>query len=139
MTWEPRPTPVVTGDTERYWEAAADGELLVNECPDCGHVYHYPRPVCPECFGDDVEWVEADGTGEVYTYAVVTNPDIIPDFPEEAFPHILAFVELDEGPRVLTNLVDTDPADVEIGSRVEARFEDTDDEDVGIPVFVLDE
>lgn len=137
MTWEPRPTPVVTGDTAKYWAAAADGKLLVNECGDCGLVYHYPRPLCPDCFSDDVEWVETAGTGEIYTYSVVTNPDIIPDFPEDSFPHILAFVELDEGPRVLTNIVNTPPDAVEIGGRVEVQFEDTEGDDVGIPVFEL--
>lgn len=139
MTWEPRPTPVVTGDTAPYWEGAADGNLLLNECTDCGLVYHYPRALCPDCFSDDIEWIEAKGTGEVYTYSVVDNEHIIPDFPEEAFPHVLAFVELDEGPRVLTNLVDVDPGDVEIGSRVEVRFEETEDDDVAVPVFTLAE
>jgi uncharacterized OB-fold protein len=132
MTWEPRPTPNVNPETEPYWEAAADERLLVQECQDCGLVYAYPRALCPDCFSNDVEWVEAEGTGEVYTYTVSRQ---MSGWPEEDLPLILAYVELDEGPRITTNIVDCDPEEVEVGTPVEVQFVDTEDDSVGIPVF----
>ena len=131
MTWEPRPVPEVTPETEPYWSAAAEGRLLLNECGDCGLVYHYPRAHCPDCFGDDVEWTEAAGAGEVYSYSVART---MSGWPEEDLPPVVAYVELDEGPRVMTN-VDAAPEAVEVGTRVEVAFVETDDEDVAIPLF----
>jgi hypothetical protein len=131
MTWEPRPVPEVTPETEPYWSGAAAGRLLLNECGDCGLVYHYPRAHCPDCFGDDVEWTEAAGAGEVYSYSVART---MSGWPEEDLPLVVAYVELDEGPRVMTN-VDADPETVEVGTRVEVVFVETDDEDVAVPVF----
>ena len=132
MTWEPRPVPEVDPETEPYWAAAANGELLVRECSDCGLVYHYPRALCPDCFSEDVEWREASGYGDVYSYSAART---MSGWPEEDLPLVLAYVQLDEGPRLMTN-IDADPEDVEIGTRVEVRFVDTEDEDVSIPVFV---
>ncbi|MDS0474412.1 Zn-ribbon domain-containing OB-fold protein [Natrinema sp. 1APR25-10V2] len=130
-----RPVPDVTPETERYWEAAAEGRLLVRECQDCGLTYHYPRALCPDCFSDDVDWVEAAGTGEVYSYSVARS---MSGWPDDDLPLVVAYVELDEGPRMVTN-VDCDPDEVTVGSRVEVRFADVDAEDVAIPVFVLTE
>lgn len=132
MTWEPRPTPNVNPETEEYWSAAADERLLVQECQDCGLVYAYPRTYCPDCFSGDVEWVESKGAGEVYTYTTMQQ---MSGWPEEDLPLIVAYVELDEGPRITTNIVDCDPEDVEVGTSVEVQFVETEDEDVGIPVF----
>lgn len=130
MTWEPRPVPDVTPDSERFWAAATDERLLLSECRDCGLVYHYPRPVCPDCFGD-AEWLEASGEGEVYTFAVGRS---LSGWPDKALPAIVGYVELDEGPRVMTNIL-ADPDEVEIGSRVSVDFVPTEREDVAIPVF----
>lgn len=131
MTWEPRPLPDVTPETAPYWEAAAEGRLLVQECPDCGLVFHYPRAFCPDCFGDDVAWREAEGTGEVYSHSPAHT---MSGWPEEDLPLVIAYVELDEGPRMVTN-VDADPEEVEIGTRVRVTFVETERADVAIPVF----
>jgi uncharacterized OB-fold protein len=131
MTWEPRPVPDVTPETEPYWSATADGRLLLNECNDCGLVFYYPRALCPDCFSEDVDWVEASGEGEVYSYSVTENAS---GWPEADLPLVLAYVELDEGPRMMTN-IQTDPDDVEVGTRVEVTFVETE-EDLAIPVFV---
>ncbi|SDK62607.1 Zn-ribbon domain-containing OB-fold protein [Natronorubrum texcoconense] len=131
MSWEPRPVPEPNPETERYWAAAASGELLVRECLDCGLVYHYPRSLCPDCFSENVEWREASGGGEVYSYSIARA---ISGWPEADLPLVLAYVELDDGPRLMTN-VDADPEDVEIGTRVDVRFVDTDASDVAVPVF----
>ena len=133
MSWEPRPVPSVTPETAPYWEAAADGTLLLRRCPDCELTFYYPRARCPDCLGDDVEWVEADGTGTVYAH---TSTETVAAWPEEDLPLVLAYVELDEGPRVMTN-VRADPEDVAVGTRVRVEFVDTETEEaVAIPVFV---
>ncbi|WP_254533853.1 Zn-ribbon domain-containing OB-fold protein [Natrinema gelatinilyticum] len=132
MSWEPRPVPEVNPETERYWQAAASGELLVRECPDCGLVYHYPRSLCPDCFSENVEWRETSGRGEVYSYSTART---MSGWPEEDLPLVVAYVELDEGPRLMTN-IDADPENVSVGTHVEVQFVDTEDEDVSIPVFV---
>jgi uncharacterized OB-fold protein len=134
MTWEPRPLPHVTPESRPYWEAAADGELLLCECGNCGLVYFYPRAFCPDCFSDDIDWIAAEGTGTVYTYSVAEQ---IEGWPEETLPHVVAYVELDEGPRIVTNLVDCDPDDVEVGDPVTVRFEESADGDIAIPLFTL--
>lgn len=131
MTWEPRPVPRTTPETERYWAGATEGDLLLNECGDCGLVYHYPRANCPDCFSDDIEWLRAAGTGEVYTYSVAQK---MSGWPEEDLPLVVAYVELDEGPRIMTN-VDADPDTVEVGTRVEVTFAETEADDVAIPLF----
>jgi uncharacterized OB-fold protein len=131
MTWDPRPVPDVTPETEPYWAGAAEGKLLLNECCDCGLVYYYPRANCPDCFSDDVAWIEAAGTGEVYSFSVA---ETMSGWPEADLPLVVAYVELDEGPRMLTN-VDAEPEAVEIGTRVEVCFAETDTEDVAIPLF----
>lgn len=132
MTWTPRPLPDVNPETEPYWTAAADDQLLVRACTACGLVYWYPRSHCPDCFSDAVEWQEATGTGEIYSYSVSEQ---VGGWPDHALPVIIAYVELEEGPRMMTNIVDCDPADVEIGLPVEVVFEPAEDGDIAIPVF----
>jgi uncharacterized OB-fold protein len=135
MSWDPRPVPDVTPDSERYWTAAAEGILLVRECQDCGLVYHYPRSLCPDCFSENVEWREASGRGEVYSFSTART---MSGWPEDDLPLVLAYVELEEGPRLMTN-VDADPSAVEIGTRVTVEFRDVDDEEIAIPVFALED
>jgi len=132
MSWEPRPVPNVTPETAPFWAGAADGELLLNHCEACGLTYHYPRSHCPDCLSTDVGWIEAEGTGEVYSY---TATSVVESWPEEHLPLVSAYVELAEGPRMLSAIVNCDPADVAVGTPVEVAFVDTDDESVGIPVF----
>lgn len=131
MTWEPRPVPDVTPESRAYWAAAAEGRLLLSECDDCGLVYHYPRALCPDCFSENVDWREATGTGEVYSYSTART---MSGWPDDDLPLVVAYVELDEGPRVMTN-VTADPETVEVGTRVAVRYVDTEEEDVAIPVF----
>jgi hypothetical protein len=131
MTWEPRPVPDVTPESEPYWRAASEGRLLLRECGDCGLVYHYPRALCPDCLGEDVDWREATGTGEVYAHSTAER---VAGWPDDDLPLVVAYVELDEGPRVLTN-VDAAPGAVDVGTRVRVAFVDTECDDVSVPVF----
>lgn len=135
MTWEPRPVPDVTPETAPFWRGAADERLLLQECQTCGLVYYYPRALCPDCLSDDVEWIEAAGIGEVYSYSTTS---LVSGWPEEHLPLVLAYVELDEGPRVMTNVLAA-PDGVTVGLRVTVEFVDTEADDVAVPVFVPDE
>lgn len=131
-TWEPRPVPDVTPETAPFWAGAADGRFLLRECTDCGLTFYYPRALCPDCFADGVEWVEASGRGTVYTY---TYSEQVANWPDADLPLVVALVELSEGPRVPTAVVDADPDDVAVGTVVEVQFVPTEDEDLAIPVF----
>lgn len=131
-TWEPRPLPEVTPETAPFWAAAAAGRFLVCECEACGLVYYYPRAVCPDCFSDDVTWLEAAGTGRIYSFSWTER---VEGWPEAALPLVVAYVELDEGPRVMTNVVDADPEALDVGTRVEVEFVPTEADGVAVPVF----
>ena len=122
----PRPAPEITAHAAPFWKAAREGRLVIQQCPVCGHRQHYPRPWCTNCLHEDVEFVDASGEGTIYTFTVIRrSPN--PAF-EARVPYVLAFVDLDEGVRLVTNVVDCDPESVRIGQRVRARFESIDDE-----------
>lgn len=133
MTWEPRPLPEVTPETQDFWSATSDGELSLGECNACSSQFHYPRGHCPDCFSDNVEITAAAGTGTIYSH---TKMESVPGWPEEALPLRLAMVELDEGPRLLTNLVDSDPDEIRVGAPVEVVFQETE-ADLAVPTFTV--
>ncbi|WP_247730370.1 Zn-ribbon domain-containing OB-fold protein [Halovivax limisalsi] len=133
--WEPRPTPDVTPETTRYWEGAATDELRLGHCPDCGLTFFYPRARCPDCLSP-AETTVADGTGTIYSYSVTERVD---GWPDDQLPLIVAYVELTEGPRIVTNVVDCEPADVDIGRDATVAFVPTDEDGVSVPVFRLAE
>lgn len=124
----PTPDPF----TQRWWDAARERRLLVMRCGACGRAHFYPRPFCPFCWSEDVHWEEASGRGTVYTYSVVYQNDL-PPFSSRV-PYVAAIVELAEGPRMMTNIVDCDPAALRVGMPVEVTFRDETDE-VTLPVF----
>ncbi len=101
--------------TSRFWEAAVERRLLVQQCADCGHYQFYPRPVCLACFSLNVRWVTAAGTGTVYSMTTVWIKVVAELEP----PYTVAIVELDEGPRLTSNLISHDPR---IGQRVRVAW-----------------
>jgi uncharacterized OB-fold protein len=121
----PAPAPFVLPEVKQFWDATAEGRLLLPRCVECAAVIWYPRPFCPQCASTRVEWIEASGHGTVYSFTV--NRRGVADLPayRDAGVYVLAYVELDEGPRVMTNVVDCDPDGVRIGQRVEVVFHDT--------------
>jgi uncharacterized OB-fold protein len=127
-----RELPQVEDETRPYWEAAKQGKLLVKRCNACNEVHHYPRPFCPTCWSEDVEWLEASGRGTLYTYSVVFRNDLAPF--SDWGTYVPAIVELDEGPRLMTNIVDTPPDALAVGMPVEVSFRDLTD-DWAAPVF----
>jgi hypothetical protein len=125
-----RPSPDF--DSEPYWEAARAHRLLIKRCRACGRAHHYPRPFCPHCWSEHVDWEEASGRATLYTWSVVHRNDL-PPF-HERIPYVAAIAELEEGPRMMTNVVDCDFDALEIGMALEAVFHPTS-EDVTIVQF----
>jgi len=130
----PAPGPPVNDETAPYWAALGQGRLDVPVCDACGHHIWYPRSWCPVCQGESVSWTTVSGRGEVY--ARTTLHKAMGPWGAAA-PFVVAYVELDEGPRVLTNVVTDDPAAVEIGTRVEAVFVPVTDPEDGSPATHL--
>jgi uncharacterized OB-fold protein len=117
-----KPLPRIDEETRGYWEALARRELYFQRCRDCGTKRFYPRAVCPVCLSSATTWVRASGRGTVYSFTV-THQNQAPGFREE-LPYVLAYVELEEGPRLMTNVVGCAPDAVRIGMPVEVVFED---------------
>lgn len=108
--------PVPDADTRPYWAGIAAGELRLQRCAACGLAVFYPRAVCPDCLGTPLTWFTARGTGQVYSYTVVHRA--FGEFADQA-PFTVALVELDEGVRMMTRIVDAAPGQVQIGLPVE--------------------
>ena len=133
MTTEYRkPVPQPSPETERYWEGCKKHELWLPFCLTCQASFFYPRAFCPRCFGLAVEWRQASGRAKLYTFAIQYRPQA-PGFQP---PYVTAVVELDEGPRMLTNLVDVepDPEKIRCDMPLEVVFEDISDE-ITLPKF----
>jgi uncharacterized OB-fold protein len=117
-----KPLPRIDAESRGWWEALARHELSVQRCRDCGTVRLPPRAVCPSCLSSSVAWELASGLGTVYSFTV-TRQNQAPGFREE-LPYVLAIVELEEGPRIMTNLMECAPDAVRIGMPVEVVFDD---------------
>lgn len=120
----PKPGPHPTPVSAPYWEAAAAGRLVLQRCRDCGRWQHYPRVLCAACWGADLAWAEPAGTGVVWTFTVAHRPGH-PAWQAEV-PYAIAIVELDEGPRLLANVIDCPPEAVRVGMAVRVAFEQRD-------------
>jgi uncharacterized OB-fold protein len=118
-----KPLPRIDEENRPWWEALARHELYIQKCRDCGDLRYYPRALCTNCLSSNTEWVRCGGRGKVYTFTA-TYQNQAAGF-RESLPYIMAYVELDEGLKVLTNLVECKPDQVKIGMPVEAVFEDT--------------
>jgi uncharacterized OB-fold protein len=125
--------PEIDWETRAYWEGAGRGELVLQRCRDCKVIQHRPRGFCVSCLSDAIEHFVASGLGEVYTYSVVRQNQM-PRF-RNALPYVVAYVQLEEGPQLLTNIVDCDPESVSIGMPVRVDFVSTEG-GLGVPRFV---
>jgi uncharacterized OB-fold protein len=120
--------PETDAFTRPYWAAAAEGRLLLRRCGACGRAHHYPREFCPYCWSEDVAWEEAGGRATLYTWSVVHRNDL-PPF-DARTPYVAAVVDLAEGPRMMTELVDCGTAvELTAGTELAVTFRD------GVPVF----
>jgi uncharacterized OB-fold protein len=118
----PAPAPVIDPETKPFWDATLEGRLLIKRCNSCAENYWYPRTICPCCGSFDTAWVESCGRGTIYTFAI-TRKGV--GAYANAGPFVLAYVQLEEGPRVMTNIVDCDVDALRIGDLVEVVFHDT--------------
>ena len=117
--------PDVNMETAVYWESAKNGKLLVKTCKACGKLHYYPRTICPHCLSSDTDWVEASGKGTIYTYSVMRRTET---------PYVIAYVTLEEGVTMLSNIVECDVDGVAVGQTVEVVFRDTEGGH-SLPVF----
>jgi uncharacterized OB-fold protein len=104
--------PLINPENRPYFDAAAQGKLVLKRCAACGKLHFYPRAICPHCFSDRTEWHEAAGTGTIYSYSVM----------RQAIPFAIAYVTLVEGVTMLTNLVDCDLDALRIGQKVRVVY-----------------
>jgi uncharacterized OB-fold protein len=129
-----KPLPDPSPETRFFWEKCRAHELWIPYCRSCERFYWYPRDFCPHCFGWDTEWRRASGRGAVYTFAIhyrAWHPGWADDV-----PYVTAMVQLEEGPRLFTNLigVDADPGSVRCDMPVEVVFDDVSDQ-ISLPRF----
>ena len=127
-----KPLPTISGETKPYWDHCRRGELLIQKCDSCEEYQFYPRGICANCWSNDIQWVTASGKGTVWTFTV-TYQNGTPGFADEV-PYVLALVELEEGVRMFTNIVDCDPTSVCIGMPVEVTFVRATDQ-ITVPYF----
>ena len=129
-----KPLPVPQGESDVYWQKAKQGELCLRNCKSCGNAYFYPRDISPCCFSRDTDWVQASGKATLFTYGIVQRAPH-PGFVDDV-PFVTAVVELEEGPKMATNIVieDPTPENLQIGMALEVVFEDITDE-LALPKF----
>lgn len=130
-----RPLPAMTPEAEPYWAACGEHRFVIQHCDRCDRYQFPPRLVCQDCWeSDQLVWHDASGHGTVYSYTAVHRPPT-PAF-QDRVPYVVALIELDEGPRMMANIVGCEPADVAIDARVAVGFEDLRD-GVALPVFTI--
>ena len=126
----PKPRPVPTPVSQPFWDALREERVALQRCDACGRWVYYPRSRCPACLSDRLTWTPVDGLGTVYTFTVAEQPTA-PPFADEV-PQLLAIVELTEGVRLSTTLVDVEPDAIRVGLPVAPVFDhaaDHDDDD----------
>jgi uncharacterized OB-fold protein len=116
---------IANPETKDFWEAAAHGRLLIPKCMSCGRFHWYPRRVCPHCASSTIEMQEAKGGGEIYSFSIMRRAKA---------PYAIAYVRLTEGPTMMTNIVDCDFDDIDIGMRVKLVFKNSP-EGYSLPMF----
>ncbi|HEY1795805.1 MAG TPA: Zn-ribbon domain-containing OB-fold protein [Stellaceae bacterium] len=112
------PAPQPNAETQAFWDATADGKLLIKKCDSCGELHFYPRAHCPFCFSDKTSWQQASGNGTIYTYSVMRRGAPV--------PYAIAYVTLAEGPTMMTNIVDCDLNAIKVGQAVKLVFKPTE-------------
>ena len=121
------PAPSQNAENRHFFEATAEGRLLVKHCQDCGEYHHYPRALCPFCLSDRVEWTQASGNGTIYSFSVARRSG----------PHVyvIAYVTLDDiGVTLMSNIIDSDTQILRIGDPVGVAFVPAEDGTM-LPVF----
>jgi hypothetical protein len=131
MEEKPRPVPIPTSITRRYWENVNSEALRIPKCRDCGALHFYPHALCPNCMSPNLDDVPVSGNGTVYSYTVIRSPQ--PAF-KGMEPYVVANIELDEGVRMMANVLTDDVESVGIGTRVRLVYQQVAD-DLKMPQF----
>ena len=131
MAYE-KPLPQPNADTKPFWDGCKEHQLRFQKCRNCGHVRWPASIICPMCYSYDTEWIVASGKGKVYTFAIY-HQAYHKAF-ESDLPYVTASVELEEGPRILTNIVGCSPDEVRCDMPVEVKWEDITEE-FSLPKF----
>jgi len=126
-----KPLPQTQPWTQAFWDGTREGKLLVQVCQRCRARIFAPRKRCPECWSTDLGWIESVGRGTIYTFSTAYSM-VEPRFMDE-LPYTIAYVDLAEGVRMMTRIVDCDPADLAIGMEVEVAFQERGD--FRLPIF----
>ena len=131
-----KPLPAITNEARAFWNAAAQQQLSIQRCQDCRAWVWTPRPSCNECGSEKVEWTAMSGKGEVYSFTVIRQ--VVGRAASKAFepdiPYVIAWVDLDEGPRLITNIIGCPVEDVKLGMKVTVQFEKAS-EKIWLPKF----
>ena len=127
-----KPLPKILPETEEYWKATTRHELFLQRCNSCKEVIYYPRIMCYRCMSEDIGWFKSTGFGEVYSYSIIWQVAHMAF--EEDVPYVYAIIDLDDGARMISNVVNIEPAKVKIGMKVKVVFEDATPE-ISIPRF----
>ena len=121
-----RPVPETQPWSERFWEGTKEGKLLIQHCGDCDSNIFYPRKFCPKCWSGNLDWIEASGRAKIFSFSTayqMVEPRFMADL-----PYTIAYVDLEEGVRMMTRIVECEPEDIEIDMEVEVVFHDLNDE-----------
>lgn len=125
-----KPLPKIDRDSKKFWEGCKDEKLLFQYCEDCDKFIYYPRIICPYCMGEDLSWEESSGKGKVYSYTVVRYGP--PGYGEDV-PYIAALIEMEEGVRMISNVIDCNPDNIHCDMAVKVVFKQRDT--FKIPLF----
>lgn len=125
-----RPAPGISDDTRFFWEGAKAGKLMIQRCKSCGTLRHPPGPSCPSCYSFDWDAIEASGRGTVYSFVVMHYPEV----PPFEYPNPVGLIELEEGTRLIAQLIGVKPGEVEVGQKVMVEFH-TYDGELTLPQF----
>jgi len=132
-----RPLPVPSAWSAPFWQAARERRLVIQHCADCATPIMYPRRFCPACLGENLHFVPARGTGTIYT--LTTQMLAAPSGFTPLLPYIIAIIRLDEGVQMMSNLVGANAHTARIGDRVVVDFQVTENPEIVLPVFYLEE
>ena len=131
-----KPLPAITTEAKPFWEAAATQKLMMQRCGSCAAYVWTPRPSCVECGSDDLKWTAMSGKGQVYSFTVIRQ--VVGRAASKAFepdiPYVIAWIDLDEGPRMISNVIGCPVQDVELAMRVSVIFEQQSP-DIWLPKF----
>ncbi len=135
MTSMAKPLPASDPATSEYWEGAKMGQLRLPKCMDCGKFHFYPRTLCPHCGSVKLEWQSCSGRGVIYSYTAVHRAPS-PAF-EADVPYVVAVIALEEGPHLMSSIINTPIEKVHVGENVRVTFSSAGSGDEKLPMFEI--